>query len=79
MDYYIVEDVPTGYTVRYKNIGEHADVTDRCYNGGTIINCKVPQTGDGSNIPLWLSLLGISMLSLAGILRVNKKKREKAL
>lgn len=76
VDYYIVEDAPAGYTVRYENKGEHADIMDRCCNGGSIINCKVPPTGDGSNIPLWLGLLGISILGLAGTLFANQKKRE---
>ncbi|MBQ9301250.1 MAG: hypothetical protein IJ214_12155, partial [Clostridia bacterium] len=47
---------------RYENIGAHAGETDRCYNGGTIINYKVPKTGDRADLRLWLGcvLLGVS-------------------
>ena len=62
-EYYIVEDVPKGYKVRYENTGIHANVTDRCYNGGTIINYKVPKTGDNTLLPVWIIL---SALGLAG-------------
>ena len=66
-DYYIVENVPAGYKVRYENTGTHAGVTDRCYNGGTIVNYKVPQTGDTADPLLWVvsGLLGLLALFLA--------------
>ena len=69
--YYIIEDVPEGYTPIYVNVGEYADVTDRLHNGGTIINYKVPQTGDDSNLLLWGGLLAGSaaLLMLLGIRR----------
>lgn len=78
VDYYIVEDVPAGYSVWYENTGAHADETDRCYNGGTIINYKVPKTGDHSNMPLWFSLMGISVLGMIGTLFIKTNKRRKA-
>ena len=61
-EYYIVEDVPTGFKVRYENVGAYADVRDRCYNGGTIINYKIPKTGDTTGWPWWIipGLLGIA-------------------
>ena len=61
-EYYIVEDVPAGFKVRYENVGAYADVRDRCYNGGTIINYKIPKTGDTTGWPWWIipGLLGIA-------------------
>jgi hypothetical protein len=66
-DYYLVENVPAGYRVRYENTGTHAGVTDRCYNGGTIVNYKVPKTGDPADPLLWVvsGILGLLALFLA--------------
>ena len=66
-DYYLVENVPAGYRVRYENTGTHAGVTDRCYNGGTIVNYKVPKTGDPVDPLLWVisGVLGLLALFLA--------------
>ena len=66
-DYYLVENVPAGYRVRYENTGTHAGVTDRCYNGGTIVNYKVPKTGDPVDPLLWVvsGILGLLALFLA--------------
>ena len=76
-DYYIIEEVPKGYKVRYENTGVHANVTDRCYNGGTIINYKVPKTADASVPPvLWLvlAILGLGGIAFAAI-RIRKRKQ----
>ena len=75
-DYYIVENVPEGYKVLYQNVGAHADVTDRCYNGGTIINYKVPKTGDEANLALWLGMVltGASALCYAAL--TSKRRKE---
>ena len=48
----IPEIVPDGCTVRYVNVGIHADATDRCYNGGTVINYKVPKHRIHSSLPV---------------------------
>ncbi len=74
-DYYIIENVPAGYRVRYENVGEHASETDRCYNGGTIINYKLPKTGDDANLTLWLGcvLAGLTIVSFAAY--AEKRKR----
>ena len=63
-DLYVIEAVPRGYQVRYENIGADAGITDRCCNGGTIVNYTVPKTGDSSGllISLALSLLGFGCL-----------------
>ena len=66
VDYYIVEDVPAGFQVRYENTGAHADVTDRCYNGGTIINYRIPKTGDttGTDMAVWILLMALGLIGV---------------
>ncbi len=72
--YYIIEDVPEGYTPIYINVGKYEDVTDRLYNGGTIINYKVPQTGDSDSPAVWMAVM---MCSAAAImLMILRRKRE---
>ncbi len=71
-DYYLVEEVPEGYTVTYINVGDHMDVTDRCYNGGTIINTIVPRTGDSASPMVWLGMLALSLLGLTALKRERK-------
>ena len=72
--YYIIEDVPEGYTPIYINVGKYEDVTDRLYNGGTIINYKVPQTGDSDSPAVWMAVM---MCSAAAImLMMLRRKRE---
>ena len=69
-DFYIIETVPRGYRARYENTGIHAGVTDRCCNGGTIVNYTVPKTGDRTNLLIFigLSLLGIGCFIASFIL-----------
>ncbi len=74
-DYYIVEKVPAGYMVTYENTGAHSGVTDRCYNGGRIINYRIPRTGDTDRIVLWTGLSVLSLLGLALILRRRRRGR----
>ncbi len=77
-DYYIIEAVPSGYQVKYRNVGKHAGETDRCYNGGTIINTKrdVPKTGDTGNPLLWGGIALTGIISLAGIASFRRKRKE---
>ena len=63
-DCYVVEVPPEGYMVRYENIGEHSEVTDRCHIGGTIINSKIPQTGDDSRLFVYFSLILLAAMGL---------------
>ena len=76
-DYYIIETVPKGYRVRYENTGAHAGVTDRCYNGGTIINSKIPKTGDDSPLWLWIALIVLGFAGVSISLLLVRKKRNK--
>ena len=76
-DFYVVEKVPEGYKVRYENVGKHAGETDRCYNGGTIINYKVPKTGDSAAPLLWVGMALAGTLGLAVMIyRRRKAQRE---
>ena len=73
-----MENIPAGYQVRYENTGTHAGVTDRCFNGGTIVNYKVPKTGDPADPLLWIvsGTLGLLALFLAWqLLRDHKTDR----
>ena len=76
-DYYLIESVPEGYQVRYINVGIHANVTDRCYNSGTMINYKVPRTGDRTNLPLLFGLAGISVVGLVLALTIGRKPQRR--
>ena len=73
--YYIIENVPEGYSVRYENVGAYAGVTDRLHNGGTMINNKIPKTGDNSNLLLW-SVMALSGLAVAGGAAVLTRKKK---
>ena len=73
-DYYLVEKAPAGYKVRYENVGKHAGETDRCYNGGTIINYKVPKTGDTASPALWI---GLAVLGLGGLSALALRRKKK--
>ena len=74
-DFYVVETVPAGYMVIYENTGAHSGVTDRCYNGGRIINYKMPRTGDPDRIALWAGMSLLSLMGMALILRRRGKNR----
>ena len=76
-EFYLIEVVPEGYQVRYENVGKHAGETDRCYNGGTIINYKVPPTGDSANPILWIGCILAGLAMLGGVYVVAKRKRNK--
>lgn len=75
LDYYVVELPMEGYHTEYVNQGEDADVTDRVYTGGTIINTAIfipPSTGDALNPALYLLLLAGSAI---GLILLCRKKR----
>jgi hypothetical protein len=73
-EYYIVENVPAGYRVSYDNKGIHADVDTRCYNGGTIINYKIPKTGDQtpSDLP-WILCLIAGLVGIGCVVMFRKR------
>ena len=73
-DCYIIEYVPEGYIVSYVNVGQYAHVTDRCYNGGTIINRKVPQTGDALPVGLHIACIVAAGSALVLLLRAGRRR-----
>jgi len=75
-DYYVIEAPMDGYTTVYRNVGEHRGETSRVYNGGTIINSGVPRTGDTRNTALWTGLTGASLLGMAAVALIARKKRK---
>ena len=72
--YYVVETPVNGFMTTYQNVGGYANVEDRAYDGGTITNSKLPQTGDESHIERYVALLLISLVALLGY--GLKKKRD---
>ena len=76
-DYFIIENVPEGYQVTYRNVGVHADVVDRLYNGGTIINKKIPKTGDEANLVLWIASVLVGVTGLTALFIAAKHRKTK--
>ena len=74
---YIVETPMKDYLVRYENVGEFADKTDRCYNGGRIINYKVPKTDDPEQPGMYTAVVAVSLAGLAAIVFLALRKKKK--
>ncbi|MBR5110596.1 MAG: LPXTG cell wall anchor domain-containing protein [Clostridia bacterium] len=72
---YVVEKPIPGYITRYVNVGEYAGITDRCCNGGTIINKKIPKTGDETPLLLWAGMLLVGAAGLTVALTIRKRKK----
>ena len=72
---YIIEKPIPGYITRYVNVGEYAGITDRCYNGGTIINKRIPKTGDETPLLLWAGMLLVGASGLTVALTVSKRRK----
>ena len=67
IEYTVKEDkVPEGYTMTSAQSG----------NKVTITNSKTPDTGDMSNVTLWMSLFGASMAGTLGAAYVSLKKKK---
>ncbi len=69
-EFFVIETEMKDYKVTYKNTGKYADITDRCYKGGTIVNSRVPTTGDSMS-PVWMLLA----LASGCALLILKKRR----
>ena len=76
-DRYVIEAVPEGYEVRYENVGVHAGDTDRCYDGGKIINYKLPKTGDEAEPLIWLLMAAGGIAGACALLASKKHRKEK--
>lgn len=73
-DYYLIEKPVQGYAIKYENVGKYADITDRCMNGGKIINHKIPRTGDPVHPAIGLAAVALSLLGMAAM-KLTPKKR----
>lgn len=65
--YSVVEQPVDGFTTTYINAGDNEAETDCAYNGGTIINSKIPQTGDNAHLLLWMGMLMLAAIGLIGM------------
>ena len=68
--YTVLEDSLTGFTTRYEL--ENGEAAELGVNGGTIINAKIPQTGDEAPLALWIGMMGMSG---ALLLMLQRRKR----
>lgn len=75
-EYYLVEKDVEGFRTYYENMGAHEGEDGRCYNGGTIINTKIPKTGDSANLLLWLSMV-LFGTGLAGGTMYYRRRRSR--
>ena len=73
--YYVMEDPVKGFATSYDN-GANSDVTKYAENMGTIINHKLPKTGDNDPVGLWtmMVLTGLIGLTALAVLRVRRKQ-----
>ena len=72
---YVIEAPVRGYQTVYENVGVYAGITDRCCNGGRIINREVPRTGDGAPLALWTGLALASAAALWAAVRSFRRRR----
>lgn len=72
---YVIEDPIPGYITKYVNVGVYDKVTDRCCNGGTIINKKIPRTGDEANLGLWIGMAALGAAGIVAALVIDIKKK----
>jgi LPXTG-motif cell wall-anchored protein len=71
----VIEKPIPGYQTKYVNVGVYAHVTDRCCDGGTIINKKIPKTGDTADFALWAGIIALGVVGLTATVILTKRKR----
>ena len=73
--YTVTESGNSGYSV-YAS-GDTGIISDGKTSTAKFTNTRssVPKTGDNSNMPLWFSLMGVSVLGMIGTLFIKTKKR----
>ncbi len=71
-------ELSPGYQTRYENVGVYASITDRCCDGGTIVNYRVPKTGDEAPVWLWLGCAAAGLMVMTLALRNGKRKKAHA-
>jgi len=47
--------------------------SDCAYNGGTIQNSKIPQTGDNGHQSLWMALMALVMVGWVALRALERK------
>lgn len=72
---YVIEKPIPGYQTKYVNVGVYEHVTDRCCDGGTIINKKIPKTGDTADLALWAGLMLAGIAGLTTLVLVKKRRK----
>lgn len=72
---YVIEAPVRGYQTVYENVGVYAGITDRCCNGGRIINREVPRTGDRAPLAWWAGLALVSAAALWAAVRCFRRRR----
>ena len=72
---YVIEEPIPGYSIQYENVGVYKLITDRCCDGGTIVNRKIPKTGDDDNPVLWTVTALSGMAGTLAILMVRRRRR----
>ncbi len=70
--YTVKEEPLSGWLTVYTNTGDVAD-SDCAYNGGTIQNSKIPQTGDNGHQSLWMALMALVMVGWAALRALERK------
>lgn len=71
--YTAVETPVKGYTTTYVNTGANEAKTDCAYDGGTIVNSKILQTGDNTPL-LWMLTLVLAAFGLTGLVTYTRKR-----
>ena len=72
---YVIEQPIPGYQTEYVNVGVYEQITDRCCDGGTIINKKIPKTGDEEPLLLWAGMIALGVIGLGTALVIGKKRK----
>lgn len=70
---YVIEEPVPGYRIRYENVGIYAEITDRCCDGGTIINYRIPRTGDEAPLALWFGMIALGMAGIVIALMIDRR------
>ena len=70
---YVIEEPVEGYITRYENVGVYADITDRCCDGGTIVNKKIPKTGDSAPLALWAGMIALGAAGLGAARALGRR------
>ena len=72
-EYTVAEEPVEGFTVIYGEAAEGEEEPTCARDYGTIVNRKIPKTGDESNIGLWI---GLSAVSACAFILLMKKRKE---